>query len=51
MTAEVKDVLILFKNLFNLIALFALSGIVGKETKAYFAEKNHDLKELSKSRK
>ena len=35
----------------NLIALFALSGIVGKETKAYFAEKNHDLKELSKSRK
>lgn len=33
----------------NLIALFALSGIVGKETKAYFAQKNHDLKELSKN--
>ncbi len=30
----------------NLIALFALSGVVGKETKAYFAKKNHDLKEL-----
>lgn len=35
----------------NLIALFALSGIVGKETKAYFAEKNHDLKEISKNNK
>ena len=35
----------------NLIALFALSGVVGKETRAYFAEKNHDLKELSKSHK
>lgn len=35
----------------NLIALFALSGLVGKETRAYFAEKNHDLKELSKKKK
>lgn len=35
----------------NLIALFALSGVVGKETKAYFAEKNHDLKELSREHK
>ena len=35
----------------NLIALFALRGVVGKETRAYFAEKNHDLKELSKSHK
>lgn len=34
----------------NLIALFALSSIVGKETKKYFAEKNHDLKELSKTK-
>lgn len=34
----------------NLIALFALSGVVGKETKAYFAEKNHDLKEISKAK-
>lgn len=34
----------------NLIALFALSGIVGKETRAYFAEKNHDLKELSRNK-
>lgn len=34
----------------NLIALFALSGIVGKETKAYFAEKRHDLKETSNKR-
>jgi AGCS family alanine or glycine:cation symporter len=34
----------------NLIALFALSGIVGKETRAYFAEKNHDLKAMSKNR-
>lgn len=32
----------------NLIALFCLSGVVGKETKAYFANKNHDLKEISK---
>lgn len=35
----------------NLIALFALSGVVGKETRAYFAVKNHDLKEISKSNK
>lgn len=35
----------------NLIALFALSGIVGKETRAYFAEKNHDLKEIAKNNK
>ncbi|MCM1114801.1 MAG: alanine:cation symporter family protein [Clostridium sp.] len=35
----------------NLIALFALSGVVGKETKTYFAEKNHDLKEISKEKK
>lgn len=28
----------------NLIALFALSGIIGKETKEYFSVKNHDLK-------
>ncbi|MFR5876488.1 MAG: alanine/glycine:cation symporter family protein [Eubacterium sp.] len=35
----------------NLIALFALSGVVGKETRAYFAKKNHDLKELSKENK
>jgi AGCS family alanine or glycine:cation symporter len=34
----------------NLIALFALSGIVGRETRAYFAEKNHDLKAMSKNR-
>lgn len=34
----------------NLVALFALSGLVGKETKAYFANKNHDLKELSKNK-
>lgn len=32
----------------NLIGLFALSSVVGKETKAYFANKNHDLKEISK---
>lgn len=35
----------------NLIALFALSGVVGKETRAYFAEKNHDLKALAKKQK
>lgn len=35
----------------NLIALFALSGIVGRETKAYFAEKNHDLKQITKNKK
>ncbi len=35
----------------NLVALFALSSLVGKETRAYFAEKNHDLKELSKKKK
>lgn len=34
----------------NLIALFALSGVVGKETKAYFAQKNHDLKEMAKNK-
>lgn len=34
----------------NLVALFALSGIVGKETKEYFARKNHDLKEISKDK-
>ena len=32
----------------NLVALFALSGIVGKETRAYLAEKNHDLKNMVK---
>ena len=32
----------------NLISLFALSGIVGKETREYFAKKNHDLKQISK---
>ncbi len=32
----------------NLVALFALSGIVGKETRAYFARKNHDLKAMPK---
>lgn len=35
----------------NLIALFALSGIVGKETRAYFAKKNHDLAEIAKENK
>lgn len=35
----------------NLIGLFALSSIVGKETKAYFANKSHDLKEISKEHK
>ncbi len=35
----------------NLIALFVLSGVVSKETKAYFAKKNHDLKEISKNNK
>lgn len=35
----------------NLVALFALSGVVGKETRSYFANKNHDLKELSKKHK
>jgi AGCS family alanine or glycine:cation symporter len=35
----------------NLIALFALSSVVGKETRAYFAEKNHDLKAMSSNRK
>lgn len=34
----------------NLIALFVLSGVVGKETKAYFAKKNHDLKEMAKNK-
>lgn len=28
----------------NLIALFALSGVVGKETREYFKRKNHQLK-------
>ncbi len=32
----------------NLIALFALSGVVGKETREYFAKKNHDLKAMKK---
>lgn len=32
----------------NLIALFVLSGIVGKETRAYFKNKNHDIKDTSK---
>ncbi len=32
----------------NLVALFALSGAVGKETRAYFARKNHDLKAMPK---
>lgn len=35
----------------NLIALFVLSSVVSKETKAYFAKKNHDLKEISKNNK
>lgn len=35
----------------NLIALFALSGVVGKETRAYFAKKNHDLTEIAKEHK
>lgn len=35
----------------NLIALFALSNVIAKETKAYFAEKNHNLKEISKKYK
>ncbi len=35
----------------NLIALFALSGIVGKETRAYFAKKNHDLKKITRNKK
>ena len=34
----------------NLVALFALSGIVGKETRAYFAGKNYDLKQISKNK-
>lgn len=44
--AEIFNGLMAFPNL---IVLFALSGIVGKETKEYFARKNHDLKELSRS--
>ena len=36
----------------NLIALFALSGIVGKETRAYFKKKNHeDIKEVASKNK
>ena len=32
----------------NLVALFALSGIVGKETRAYFKKKNHkDITEIA----
>ena len=36
----------------NLIALFALSGIVGKETRAYFKKKNHrDIKDIADKNK
>ena len=35
----------------NLVALFALSGVVGKETRAYFAEKRHDLKAMAQDKK
>lgn len=36
----------------NLVALFALSGIVGKETRAYFKKKNHDdIKEVAAENK
>lgn len=36
----------------NLVALFALSGIVGKETRAYFKKKNHeDIKDIAKQNK
>ena len=46
--AEIFNGLMAFPNL---IALFALSGVVGKETRAYFKRKNHDLKEISKEHK
>ena len=36
----------------NLVALFALSGIVGKETRAYFKKKNHeDIKDIANQNK
>ncbi|WP_290912936.1 sodium:alanine symporter family protein [Eubacterium sp.] len=36
----------------NLVALFALSGVVGKETRAYFKKKNHeDIKDIAKQNK
>ena len=36
----------------NLVALFALSGIVGKETRAYFRKKNHeDIKDVASKNK
>lgn len=36
----------------NLVALFALSGIVGKETRAYFKKKNHeDIKDVASKNK
>ena len=36
----------------NLVALFALSGIVGKETRDYFKKKNHeDIKDIAKQNK
>ena len=36
----------------NLIALFALSGVVGKETRAYFKKKNHeDIKDVASKNK
>lgn len=36
----------------NLVALFALSGVVGKETRAYFKKKNHeDIKEVAQKNK
>ena len=36
----------------NLVALFALSSIVGKETKAYFKKKNHqDIKDVANQNK
>ncbi len=35
----------------NLIALFALSGVVGKDTRAYFAAKRHYLKAVAQDKK
>ncbi len=36
----------------NLVALFALSGVVGKETRDYFKKKNHeDIKDIAKQNK
>ena len=36
----------------NLIALFALSGVVGKETRDYFKKKNHeDIKDIARQNK